>query len=52
MGSGGRPFDPSARGIDPEDRGAVRALTDELMDELGRLVADLRRRYPARWTRG
>ena len=48
----GEPFDPAERGIDPEDRGAVRALTDELMDELGHLVDDLRRRYPAGWTRG
>jgi 1-acyl-sn-glycerol-3-phosphate acyltransferase len=48
----GEPFDPAARAGDPEDRGAVRALTDDLMNELGRLVADLRRRYPARWTRG
>lgn len=48
----GEPFDPGARMSDPEDRAAVRALTDELMDQLGRLVTDLRRRYPARWTRG
>lgn len=28
----------------------VRALTDEVMDELARLVEDLRSRYPKRWT--
>ena len=48
----GEPFDPANRGSDPNDHGAVRALTDQLMGELGRLVADLRRRYPTRWTRG
>ena len=48
----GEPLDPSARVSDPGDHDVVRALTDELMDELGRLVGDLRRRYPARWTRG
>jgi 1-acyl-sn-glycerol-3-phosphate acyltransferase len=45
----GEPFDPASREIDPADRGGVRALTDELMREIGRLVDDLRRRYPARW---
>ena len=45
----GEPFDPAARAVDPADRGGVRALTDELMGALGRLVDDLRRRYPARW---
>ncbi|MGH2671707.1 MAG: lysophospholipid acyltransferase family protein [Actinomycetota bacterium] len=33
------------------DPATVRAFTDEVMDELSRLVADLRARYPARWAR-
>jgi 1-acyl-sn-glycerol-3-phosphate acyltransferase len=48
----GEPFDPAQRVSDPEDHGAIRALTDDLMGKLGRLVGDLRYRYPARWTRG
>ncbi|HSJ51103.1 MAG TPA: lysophospholipid acyltransferase family protein [Actinomycetota bacterium] len=45
----GDPFDPSARAVDREDPAAVRALTDELMHELARLVDGLRARYPTRW---
>ena len=36
---------------EPDGR-ALRALTDDLMAELGALVDDLRDRYPARWTPG
>jgi 1-acyl-sn-glycerol-3-phosphate acyltransferase len=42
----GEEFDPSSHGSDDPD---VRALTDDLMSELGRLVEQLRARYPARW---
>lgn len=46
----GDPFVPSERaGSDPDPK-TVRALTDELMGELARLVEDLRSRYPKRWT--
>ena len=45
----GDPIDLRGRG-DEGDQLAVRALTDELMAELGRLVDGLRARYPARWT--
>jgi hypothetical protein len=48
----GEPFDPTTLAREGDEPGAVRAATDELMGELGRLVGDLRRRYPARWTRG
>lgn len=42
--------DRAGAGVD--DPTTVRALTDDLMAELGRLVADLRGRFPARWARG
>jgi 1-acyl-sn-glycerol-3-phosphate acyltransferase len=45
----GSPVDLRGR-ADEADRAAVRALTDELMAELGGLVDALRARYPARWT--
>jgi 1-acyl-sn-glycerol-3-phosphate acyltransferase len=45
----GRPLELRGR-ADEGDRPAVRALTDELMTELGGLVDGLRARYPARWT--
>ena len=48
----GEPFDPGARGGDPNDQRTIRSLTDQLMAELGGLVDDLRRRYPARWRDG
>ncbi|MGH2528909.1 MAG: lysophospholipid acyltransferase family protein [Actinomycetota bacterium] len=46
----GDPFVPSEHaGADPDPK-TVRALTDQLMGELARLVDDLRTRYPNRWT--
>jgi 1-acyl-sn-glycerol-3-phosphate acyltransferase len=45
----GEPIDLSARGVDPEDRDAVVALTQEVMTRLTELAIDLRDRYPARW---
>ncbi len=48
----GEPFDPARRLEGEADGRAFRALTDELMDAIGRLVDDLRGRYPARWTPG
>lgn len=48
----GEPFDPAARLEGVADGPALRALTDELMGEIARLVDDLRVRYPARWTPG
>ena len=48
----GEPFDPSER-LDGElDARRLRSLTDDLMGELDKLVADLRARYPTRWTPG
>lgn len=47
----GEAIDPGAYGEEADTAG-VRALTDALMTELGLLVARLRSRYPARWTRG
>jgi len=46
----GAPFDPAAGA----EARTPRELTDALMDELARVVADLRERYPRRWaqTRG
>jgi 1-acyl-sn-glycerol-3-phosphate acyltransferase len=45
----GEPFDlPGSAGSDDPDR--VRTLTDRLMEELAALVADLRSRYPTRWS--
>jgi 1-acyl-sn-glycerol-3-phosphate acyltransferase len=44
----GEPFDPAARaGADEPD--LVRALTDQLMEELALVVTELRSRYPKRW---
>jgi 1-acyl-sn-glycerol-3-phosphate acyltransferase len=48
----GEPLDLRSRVGADADPAAVRALTDEVMDELSALVADLRARYPARWGRG
>ena len=48
----GEPFDPTLRLEGEADGRALRALTDELMGAIGRLVDDLRGRYPARWTPG
>lgn len=47
----GEPFDPAARASEAGGD-SPRALTEALMAELGRLVRDLRARYPRRWTRG
>jgi 1-acyl-sn-glycerol-3-phosphate acyltransferase len=48
----GEPFDPSER-LDGElDARRLRTLTDDLMGELDKLVANLRARYPTRWTPG
>jgi 1-acyl-sn-glycerol-3-phosphate acyltransferase len=46
----GEPFDAAARAGDDADHATVRALTDELMDELAELVDGLRARYPERWS--
>lgn len=48
----GEPFDPIERLEGEPDGRALRASTDDLMVELGKLVVDLRDRYPARWTPG
>ncbi len=45
----GPPMDLRAHGHDASDREAVRERTDEVMNELTRLVNDLRSRYPKRW---
>lgn len=47
----GEPFDARARAGDDPDHATVRALTDELMNELASLVAALRARYAERWSR-
>ena len=46
------PFDPSERLDGEPDGRRLRTLTDDLMGELDKLVADLRARYPTRWTPG
>jgi 1-acyl-sn-glycerol-3-phosphate acyltransferase len=48
----GEPFDPSERLDGEPDVQRIRTLTDDLMGELDKLVADLRARYPTRWTPG
>lgn len=48
----GEPFDPTERLDGEPDAGRLRTLTDDLMGELDKLVADLRARYPTRWTPG
>jgi len=48
----GEPFDPSERLDGEPDGRRLRTLTDDLMGELDKLVADLRARYPTRWTPG
>ena len=48
----GEPFEPTERPEGEPDGRTLRASTDDLMAELGRLVEDLRHRYPARWTPG
>ena len=48
----GEPIDISARAGGEEDGAALRRVTDEVMDDLGTLVADMRTRYPKRWSQG
>ena len=48
----GEPFDSSERLDGEPDARRLRTLTDDLMGELDKLVADLRARYPTRWTPG
>ena len=48
----GEPFDLSERLDGVPDARRLRTLTDDLMGELDKLVADLRARYPSRWTPG
>jgi 1-acyl-sn-glycerol-3-phosphate acyltransferase len=48
----GEPFDLSERLDGEPDARRLRTLTDDLMGELDKLVADLRARYPSRWTPG
>ena len=48
----GAPIDPSERLDGEPDARRLRTLTDDLMGELDKLVADLRARYPTRWTPG
>jgi 1-acyl-sn-glycerol-3-phosphate acyltransferase len=45
----GDPIDLSAHRDRAEDPEAVRALTERVMDEITRLVIDVRDRYPKRW---
>jgi 1-acyl-sn-glycerol-3-phosphate acyltransferase len=52
MVKAGTPLDLSDRAVGAEeDRAALRRVTDAVMDELSRLVEDLRSRYPKRWVR-
>jgi hypothetical protein len=44
----GAPMDFSAY-EDRQEPGVLREITDSVMDELSRLVNDLRSRYPKRW---
>lgn len=46
----GTPIDFSEYDDDPDDRRAVEAVTERVMDELSILVEDLRSRYPKRWS--
>jgi hypothetical protein len=48
----GEPFDLSERLDGEPDARRLRTLTDDLMGKLEKLVADLRARYPSRWTPG
>jgi 1-acyl-sn-glycerol-3-phosphate acyltransferase len=45
----GAPLDFSASADTPEDPVVLRKVTDAVMAEVSRLVADLRSRYPKRW---
>jgi 1-acyl-sn-glycerol-3-phosphate acyltransferase len=46
----GPPLDFSEHVATPNDPAVLRAVTDAIMAELSRLVADLRSRYPKRWS--
>lgn len=46
----GEPMDLSSFGDPVKNPTTARRATDAVMGELGRLVADLRSRYPARWS--
>jgi 1-acyl-sn-glycerol-3-phosphate acyltransferase len=46
----GAPLDFSRYDGSANDPGTIRAITDEVMDELTRLVLDMRSRYPKRWS--
>lgn len=46
----GTPMDFSEYADTPDDPVALRKVTDQIMAELSRLVAELRSRYPKRWT--
>ena len=45
----GRPMDFSEYAGRAEDSAALRKVTDEVMDELTRMVQDMRKEYPPRW---
>jgi 1-acyl-sn-glycerol-3-phosphate acyltransferase len=45
----GRPMEFGEYAGQAEDPVVLRKVTDEVMDELTRLVGDMRREYPARW---
>ena len=45
----GVPLDFSAHADEADDPRIIRQVTDQIMDELSRLVGDLRSRYPKRW---
>jgi len=45
----GPPLELSSYGGEGDAPEVLRTLTDEVMEELGRLVEDLRARYPKRW---
>jgi 1-acyl-sn-glycerol-3-phosphate acyltransferase len=48
----GPPIDFSSYSEDVQDNRTLRAVTDQVMDELTQLVEDLRSRYPKRWQEG
>ena len=45
----GAPIDVSGFADPPDDPTTLRRVTDRIMDEVARLVADLRERYPKAW---
>jgi 1-acyl-sn-glycerol-3-phosphate acyltransferase len=51
MVKAGTPLDLADRAVAEDDRAALRRVTNAVMDELSRLVDDLRSRYPKRWVR-